>query len=123
MESLFQLMQNRNTKTNKHGLSMIITYEQNLQTYMKRKGYSYIAVEAISPKGCCADSTELLTRFVRDKDVQGLKNKGCGVLKAPIGELLILTKGLEYDEHVIFGLRSFFGAKDITVKGIAPWKF
>lgn len=106
-----------------YGVAMNITYEQNLQDYMKRKGYSYIAVEAISPKGCCADSTELLTRFVRDKDVQGLKSKGCGVLEAPVGEILILTKGLEYDENIVFGLRSFFGAKDITVKGIAPWKF
>lgn len=99
-----------------------IVYDQKLQDYMNRKGYSYIAIESISPKGCCADLSELLTRFVSDKSAQVLKSKGCGVLKAPIGEILILTKGLEYDEAITFGLRSFFGAKDITVEGIAPWR-
>lgn len=101
---------------------MRIVYEQALLDYMERKGYRCIAVESISPKGCCADMTELHTRFVRDKDVAGLKAKGCGVFEAPVGELLILSRGLEFDEVVTFGLRTFFGAKDVTVKGLAPWK-
>lgn len=102
---------------------MQITYDEKLQDYMRKKGYSYIAVESVSATGCCADLSEISTRFVRDKDVAALKEKGCGVLQAPIGEVLIITKGLEYDEEVTFSLKSFLGAKDIAIKGIKAWKF
>ena len=45
-----------------------ISASEKLLEYMDRKGYHCIAVEPISPKGCCADMTELHSRFVRDKD-------------------------------------------------------
>ena len=50
-----------------------ISASEKLLEYMDRKGYHCIAVEPISPKGCCADMTELHSRFVRDKDVPRLK--------------------------------------------------
>lgn len=102
---------------------MNLTYEQKLIDYMAKKNYHCIAIETIDPKGCCADMVELHTRFVRDKDVPKLKEKAIQVIEAPVGEILILTRGLEIDEEVTLGLRSFLGAKDITASGIAPWKF
>lgn len=101
---------------------MNIIYSENLITYMKKKNYPYIIIASISPKGCCADTTELLTGFASEKAGRSHKHKGCKVLKAPYGEILVLTPGLEYEEEILLGLRSFFGLKDITVKGIAPWK-
>lgn len=98
-----------------------ISASQKLMEYMDRKGYHCIAVEPLSPKGCCADMTELHSRFVRDKDMPRLKEKRCGVFGAPFGEMLVLEKGLEIDDEVYFDLRSFFGMKDITVKGIRPF--
>lgn len=99
-----------------------IEYSARLKDYMKHKGYSYIALESVSPKGCCVDLTELATKFVSDNHAQELKENGCGVMAAPVGEILILSKGLEYDKKLYFGLRSFFGVKDITVKGVYPWR-
>ena len=46
---------------------MNVTYEQKLIDYMKRKGYWAIVVEQIDPIGCCADTSELLLRFVNEK--------------------------------------------------------
>ncbi len=98
-----------------------VTASEKLLAYMERKGYHCIAVEPISPKGCCADMTELHSRFVRDKDTPKLKAQNCGVFEAPFGELLILDRGLEIDDEVDFDLRSFLGIKDIAVKGIRPF--
>ena len=98
---------------------MEVVYSEALIAYMKKKGYSFISV---SPKGCCADGTELLVTFVSEKTAEQYKAKGCRTIKAPQGELLILSRGLEYGEEVSLGLRSFLGLKDITVDGIAAWK-
>ncbi len=100
---------------------MRVTCSDDLMAYMQRKGYHCIALEPISPQGCCADMTELHSRFVRDKDVDKLKAKNCGVFAAPFGELLILEKGLDVDEEVFLGLRSFLGFRDIVVRGIRPF--
>ena len=101
---------------------MHITFDQKLADYMRKKGYVAIAVDTISAIGCCADTTELATRFVREAEAAKLKAKGCGVHTADVGEVLVEAKGLHYDDEVRFGLRSFFGAKDITVKGIHAFK-
>lgn len=101
---------------------MNITYDQRLKDYMERKGYVAIVVDTLSPVGCCADTTELCTRFAREAEAAALKEKGCKVLPAELGEVLVLARGLEYDEDVSFGLRSFLGIKDITVKGIRAWR-
>lgn len=101
---------------------MHIAYDQKLTDYMQRKGYAAIVVETVSAIGCCADTTELATRFVKQPEAQELKAKGCAVHEGDVGEVLIVTRGLHYDDTVTFGLRSFFGAKDVVVKGISPWK-
>ncbi len=101
---------------------MHIAYDDKLIAYMKKKGYVAIAVETASATGCCADVTELATRFVRESEAEQLKAAGCGVHEGDWGEVLVLEKGLHYDDEISFKLRNFFGAKDVVVKGIAPWK-
>ena len=99
-----------------------ISFDQKLQDYMRKKGFAGIAVSTVSAIGCCADITELATRFVRDDEAARLKARGCGVHTADVGEVFIETKGLHYDDKVTFSLRNFFGAKDVRVKGISAWK-
>lgn len=99
-----------------------VTYSQRLKDYMARKGYDSIAMELLSPMGATADSTELYTRFVRGKEAAQLKEKGWRVLPGEVGEIL-LGRGVEYDDRIELGLRSFLGAKDITVKGIYAFRF
>ena len=101
---------------------MHISFDQKLQDYMRKKGFAGIAVSTVSAIGCCADATELATRFVRDDEAARLKARGCGVHTADVGEVFIETKGLHYDDEVTFSLRNFFGAKDVRVKGISAWK-
>ena len=100
-----------------------ISASEKLLEYMDRKGYHCIAVEPISPKGCCADMTELHSRFVRDKDVPRLKARNCGVFEAPVGERLDLESGLVIDDDGDCALRSFFGVEDIATRGIRPFSF
>ena len=99
-----------------------ISFDQKLQDYMRKKGFAGIAVSTVSAIGCCADTTELATRFVRDDEAARLKARGCGVHTADVGEVFIETKGLHYDDKVTFSLRNFFGGKDVRVKGIGAWK-
>ena len=99
-----------------------ITFDQPLIDYMRKKGYVGIAVDTVSAIGCCADTTELATRFVKAPEAEKLRAKGCGVHEADYGEVFIETRGLHYDENIRFSLRSFFGAKDIRVKGIQAFR-
>ncbi len=101
---------------------MNVTYEPRLIEYMQAKGFSAIVFEEISAVGCCADSTELYSRFARDGEAARLRGQGAWrIFPAPVGELF-LSRGLEVDDEVSLGLKSFLGIKDITYKGLAPWK-
>jgi len=99
-----------------------IIYEQPLIDYMKRKSYSAIVIEQIDPIGCCADTSELLLRFVTEKGANKLRDQAIRQLDAPFGELFVMIRGLDYDDDITFGLRNFLGLKDITVNGIRHWK-
>ncbi len=101
---------------------MNIIYEQPLIDYMKRKSYSAIVIEQIDPIGCCADTSELLLRFVTEKGANKLRDQAIRQLDAPFGELFVMIRGLDYDDDITFGLRNFLGLKDITVNGIRHWK-
>lgn len=101
---------------------MNIIYEQPLIDYMKRKSYSAIVIEQIDPIGCCADTSELLLRFVTEKGANKLRDQAIRQLGAPFGELFVMIRGLDYDDDITFGLRNFLGLKDITVNGIRHWK-
>ena len=82
---------------------MDITYDESLIEYMKKKKYTAIVIEQIDPIGCCADTSELLLRFVNEKGADKLRDQAIRQL----------------DIH--FGLRSFLGLKDISVSGIRHW--
>ena len=99
-----------------------IVFERELIDYMERKGFTVIALEAINPKGCCVDMTELAARFVRPKDVDAVQAKACGIYETPVGQLFVLSREIEFDDEVRFGLRSFLGVKDISIEGAAAWK-
>lgn len=101
---------------------MNIIYEQPLIDYMKRKSYSAIVIEQIDPIGCCADTSELLLRFVTEKGANKLRDQAIRQLDAPFGELFVMIRGLDYDDDITFGLQNFLGLKDITVNGIRHWK-
>lgn len=89
---------------------------------MKRKSYSAIVIEQIDPIGCCADTSELLLRFVTEKGANKLRDQAIRQLDAPFGELFVMIRGLDYDDDITFGLQNFLGLKDITVNGIRHWK-
>ncbi len=101
---------------------MNISYEQSLIDYMQKKNYSAIVVEQIDPIGCCADTSELLLRFVNEKGADKLRDQAIRQLDAPFGELFVMIRGLDYDDEITFGLQIFLGLKDITVKGIRHWQ-
>lgn len=101
---------------------MNIIYEQPLIDYMKRKSYSAIVIEQIDPIGCCADTSELLLRFVTEKGANKLRDQAIRHLDAPFGELFVMIRGLDYDDDITFSVRNFLGLKDITVNGIRHWK-
>lgn len=87
---------------------------------MRKKGWRHIAIEQASACGCCVDLPEVATRFVDDAAADELRAKGCVELHGELGSVLV-ARGMEYDNSVELGLRSFFGAKDITVRGIRSW--
>ena len=86
---------------------MDITYDESLIEYMKKKKYTAIAIEQIDPIGCCADTSELLLRFVNEKGADKLRDQAIRQLEVPFGELFVMIRGLDYDKEIHFGLRSF----------------
>ena len=101
---------------------MNVTLEPRLKDYMAKKGYTHIVVDLVSPVGCVADSAELLTRFAREKEAERIKQKGCRTIAGDPCEILVVDRAIHVEDEVTLGLRSFLGAKDITLKGISAWK-
>ncbi|MBR2834761.1 MAG: hypothetical protein IKE43_03480 [Coriobacteriales bacterium] len=102
---------------------MQISCDNRLRSYMESKGYSHIVIDIVTPVGCCTDMTELTTRFAKPEEAAELKTgRFCRVEPFEGGELLILARGLHYDEPIKLGLKSFLGLKDIAVDGIKAWK-
>lgn len=101
-----------------------VTLSQQLADYMHRKGYVAVTVETVNPIGCCADISEVATAFARPDHAARLKDEGCAVHATDREglEVLVKTRGLDYDDEVALGLRSFLGVKDVTVQGIRPWR-
>ena len=97
-----------------------VTYAPKLADYMRKRGWRHIAVESASACGCCVDLAEVATRFVDDAAAEKLRSKGYVELEGGLGSVLV-ARGMDYDAEVELGLRSFFGAKDITVRGIRTW--
>ncbi len=101
---------------------MDIVVEQPLLEYMNKKKYGAIAIAALAPIGCCADMEEILTRFVKEKDIPVLIKKGYRILQTEPVYVLVQGTTLTFEEHVVLGLKRFFGIADIYVSGISTWK-
>ena len=81
---------------------MDITYDESLIEYMKKKKYTAIVIEQIDPIGCCADTSELLLRFVNEKGADKLRDQAIRQLDVPFGELFVMIRGLDYDKEIHF---------------------
>lgn len=113
-----------------------VSFSPELLAYMQRKNYDYVAAELLSPMGATADSTELYTRFVRAKEAEKLLAEGWRLFTAdgpadgqpapadcatPQPGLLV-GRGVEYDQQIKLGIRSFLGLKDIKTQGVHAFK-
>ncbi len=98
---------------------MEFVYEQALQEYMVQKGKKNIVVEVAESSHSDFDIQELHVHFINEKQTEFFKTKKRFRSKATsMGEVLLPPYRLEYDETVVFGLKSFLGIKMITHRGI-----
>ena len=101
---------------------MTVTASPELVAYMRKKGYTHVVVGIVDSKTCCAGFSDIVTSFVNDKGAEKLHGKIRRTLPCEdMQDVLVTAPGLEYDEDISLGLKSFLGAKDITVKGIRAW--
>lgn len=99
---------------------MEITYSPKLKEYMEKKGLHHIAVELADSETSTCGFVDISTRFVKDNQVDKVAAKARRVLEGELGNIYVLGV-MDYDDAVELDLRSFFGLKDITVKGIRAW--
>lgn len=98
---------------------MEFVYEQALQEYMVQKGKKNIVVEVAQSSHSDFDVQELHVHFVNEKQAEFLKSKKRFHAKSTfMGEVLLPPYRLEYDDTVVFGLKSFLCFKMITHRGI-----
>ena len=90
---------------------------------MKQKGKPHVVVDTCSAKTCGGPLAELSISLVDDARLEELRPGACVDLQTEVGSVLIMARGLEVSESVTFGLRSFLGAKDVTVAGIRAFRF
>lgn len=100
---------------------MHIVYSDELKDYMTCKGLSHIEIGLVEANTCCSGFADIVTDFVADKDLPRIEKKIVRVLDGEVGDILVTARGLEYDEEIELGLKSFLGIKDITVKGVRAW--
>lgn len=103
------------------GMRMNVTYDQNLKDYMTRKGYTHIELGLAESKTCCSGFSEISTGFLTDKGLESLEGKIVRRIPSEMGDVIVTARGLEYDDSLHFGLKSFLGVKDITVSGVRAW--
>lgn len=100
---------------------MRVTYDQKLKDYMAKKGYSHIELGMVQANTCCSGFADVYTGFLTPKGAESLKGKIVRRIPGEVGEVLVTDRGLEFDDEIHFGLKSFLGAKDITVEGVRAW--
>lgn len=101
---------------------MSITFTPKLSAYMAKKGYSHVVIELVDSGTSTSGFADIVCRPVNQKGADLLGNKVVKVLQAEGGEQVLVTqRALEYDEDIVFDLKSFFGIKDIVVTGVRAW--
>lgn len=98
--------------------AMKITYSEKLISYMQRKGHEHIVVEIAEASTCCSGFATLTAHFASSKEVASLSGKVVSRFEGSVGDVLVLSRGIEYDNAPELGLRSFLGIKDISFKGM-----
>lgn len=100
---------------------MHVTYDQNLKDYMARKGYSHIELGLVEASTCCSGFADIYTGFLTEKGLESLKGKIIRRIPGEVGDIIVTARGLEYDDELRLGLKSFLGVKDITISGVRAW--
>lgn len=102
---------------------MNVAYTPELRAYMQRKGKRHVVVDTCSAKTCGGPITELNVYLVDETRAAELRPRAHSVCETELGSVIVMARGLEVADSVIFGLRSFLGAKDVTAQGIRTYKF
>lgn len=100
---------------------MEITFTQKLQDYMAKKGYTHVVVELVDSGTSTSGFADIVCRPVNKKGAEQIQEKAIRCLDADGGQVIIMQRALEYEEQIVFDVKSFFGIKDITVTGIRAW--
>lgn len=98
---------------------MTIIYEDKLKDYMLKKGIEHILIESYAGNSCTG-FPEISARFADIKTAERTKKRGCRIIQGEVGEILILTRGLKYNDTITLGIHTFMGIKVVTVDGIRP---
>lgn len=98
---------------------MKFIYEPELQEYMAKKGKNAVVVEVISSSSSDFDVTELHVFLADTKRADFFeKKKGYRSRDTECGKVLLPPYRLEYEDTIVFGLKTFLGIKRLTYKGI-----
>ena len=90
---------------------MEVVCTEELKRYMERKGYRYVELGLAEANTCCSGFSEVFATVLTDSAARRLRGKAVRTILC----------GLEYDDVVTLGLKSFLGVKDITVQGVRAW--
>lgn len=98
---------------------MNILWEPALLERMEKTGKRILAVEVAQSNGSDFEVTELHLHLVSEKQAAFLQQKKrFRAVDTAQGTVLLPPYRLEYDDTVVFGLKSFWLFKLITQKGI-----
>lgn len=98
---------------------MEYVYEPALLEYMEQKGKKNIIVELVSCENSDIEITDLHVYIVDDERAKYFKEKKrYRSVKTSVGEVLLPVYKLDFDEKVIFGLKTFWIFKSVKYSGI-----
>ena len=106
---------------------MDVTFSENLRSYMADHGFVAVLVDTARARSCGGAIPHLDLRCIGADELERRRGDAVRVLEGTGASAglcaLVAARGLEYDEHIEFGLRSFIGIlKDVTVRGITAMR-
>lgn len=100
---------------------MEVVCTEEFKRYMARKGYTHVELGLAEANTCCSGFSEVFATFLTDGAARRVSEKAVRTIPCEVGDVLVTARGLEYDDVVTLGLKSFLGVKDITVEGVRAW--
>lgn len=98
---------------------MEFVYEEALREYMHKKEKMAVVIEVVTSNCSDFEITELHVHLANKKQADFFKEKkGFKGRTTDCGEVLFPPYRLDYDETIVFGLKSFLGIKRLTYQGI-----